>query len=161
MESNSKMLVFRYKNFKGYDFVNEHNNILENNGYTWILKLGNKIKEKSIKSVIDSTGILLLKAPKKDGGNTYMCKVVEFQNGKLDEENIYPQYYKEIREENQLVELDGSWFKIISMKKISEEAYMSLKLCNNNRKLIDVINETRTVIMYVYSDEMNLFNFQN
>ena len=48
--------------------------------------------------------------------------------------------------------LKGSWIQITSMHELSEDAEKSLRLDSNDRRLFDVLQETRTVIMKVYAE---------
>lgn len=81
----SKMMLFRYKSFKKYDFIEEHRRVIDDCGYTWILKMGQQVPDKSIKDIIKASGVLLLRAPKAEGGKLYACKIVDFLSGVVND----------------------------------------------------------------------------
>lgn len=156
MKANKKMMVLRVNQYKSYDVINEHNKILAEKGYVWILKMGKPIPEKAIKGVIDESGILILKMPKSNGGDFYYAKLIECHNGDPEIDYIYPSYYNEMVETPNYdhdYSLCGSWLKISEIKELPLEAVKRLVLINTGNSLIDVVNSTRTSFMYVRCEE--------
>lgn len=157
IEKNTDMLLFRYSEFRKFDFIEEHRNVLKECGHVWLLKAGRKTNENSIKNVIDSGGYFILKSPKRLGNRYYMARVKEFSE-KKPEMGTYPQYYDCFLQESELYYgVSFQWFKVIALAEIDEKLIDSLRLKKNDKKVEDVINKTRTAVMFVKNDaEWNL-----
>lgn len=156
VEANNKMMVLRVNQYKDYDIIKEHNKIVALDGCVWILKMGKPIPEKAIQSVIDESGVLILKMPKAQGGKFYYTELIECHNGEPEKRYTYPTYYKEMTETPNYdhdYSLCGSWMKITKIRELSEDKANNLVLVNTGNSLVDVVNTTRTSFMYVRCEE--------
>ena len=154
-------LLIRYNTYHDYDFILEHQKIIQQVGYVWMLKLGKKIPEKSVRRVINSGGTVLLRAPKKEGGGLYAAQILDVQYS--IEEKAYPTYYNEILS-NSMSELlynmhasEKTWLKIVNLNPIDDIYKTHFRLQKNGKPLLDVLDSTRTAVMYVYPDIDMLF----
>ena len=150
IKNNTTMILFRYNNYKKKDFINEHKNVLNTNDYVWMLKLGKKSSIEKINKVKDNGGFMILKAPKSDGGTTYIAKFSEIIGYKPND-NFYPKYYNDILNSDNYLYWDKSfqWFKIEVIKKLSEENMEKIVLINGKKPVNDVIHNTMTAFMFV------------
>ena len=150
--ANRKILLLRYSNYRRYDFISCHNELAKKNGSVWMLKAGKQIPETSVNSVIADGGLVVLKAPKSCGGNFYATRILDFFNGSPKDGMVYPDYYRQMEKDEQmwfLASLTGSWFKIAELEELSGEDASRLHLVSNGKSAIDVLNSTRTAVMYV------------
>lgn len=150
IDKGKELVVFRYKPYKNYDFISAHQECISKYGSVWILKIGKQISATTLEYMCDDKRGLVLRAPKSHGGKMYFCHCSAYKYGEPTEEMKYPAYYSEIRDSEGY--LKGSWIQITSMHELSEDAEKSLRLDSNDRRLFDVLQETRTVIMKVYAE---------
>ena len=143
-------ILFRYKPVLKYDFISEHASILASHGKVWVWKIGKPLSINIAQNVINRGGGLILKSPKKDGDKYYHCKLTGIREKKPEEDYLYPAYYQKIQISEYGPVATGFWFCIESINELMPEEIERLYLCSNNRKVVDVIKETRTVIMRVY-----------
>ena len=148
---DKKMMVIRFFSVRKVDFISEHKVLIEKNGSVWMLKSGKKIPDSSLKNVLESGGVILLKAPKIEGGRFYKAHFVDFFLGVPKPEMIFPDYYSSLENEYDYEKsiLDGTWFKVDSILEMQDSDVDELVLWSNGKKLKDVINQTRTSVMYV------------
>lgn len=151
IQKNKKILVLRYNEYKNYDFIKEHMKILKNQGCVWMLKLGRQIPDQSLRSVIEESGVVIFKSPKKAGNRYFIAQFNEFCNGRMENSEFYPNYYHEMRKENYEVSLNGTWLRVIDIAEAPMEVIEQLRLVKNQKKLIDVVGVTRTSMLYVTS----------
>lgn len=150
--SNSKrIMVVRYTPFRKYNFIKEHCNIIKDNGSVWMLKVGRKIPDAAVKDIIHQGGNVILKEPKLSGGRYYYAHCTSSYQGLPIDDMRFPEYYRKIpREDYDREPLDGTWLRIDEVCALDEDVVNCLYLCSNNRKLCEVVSQTRTSIMYVY-----------
>ena len=151
IEASKKMLVVRYNTYNNYDFIQEHTKLIDKNGYVWIYKVGKEIPNSSLKEVFNESKKIIFKAPKKDGGSYYLASLQEYNNGMPPTDGNYPSYYLEMKDIELLSGLNGTWFKITQIVLLSPKDIELLYLCRNNKSLDEIVNSTRTSILYVYS----------
>lgn len=146
-------LFLRLNNYNGYDFIKEHKNCIDKNGYVWLLKVGKTINRDFIKSIIEKNGGIILKSSAKDGNKFYYCNLLDYEIPKNDKEFIFPEYYKEFfdYEGYNLNDLKntGYWFKISEIKEIDRKIVDSFVICNGKKPMLDVALYTRVVHMYI------------
>lgn len=146
------ILVLRYNEFRQYSFISEHESIINKNGCVWMMKFGRSIPDKSIKNVIDESGLIILKEPKKSGGKYFCAHVCEYRNVNTCRTDSSPHYYYELlssMEDNNEIR---TWLRIDELCEIDQDIVDEFYLTSNGRKLKDVIGETRTSAMYVQCD---------
>lgn len=145
IEKNAEMLLFRYSEFKHYDFIKEHKAVLAKNGYVWMLKSGRKSNPDKLSSIIEQGGWLILKQPKNAGGKYYICQFDAVQEYEPADKS-YPDYYKEFVSERLTNE---QWFRLISINEMPDIEVDKIVLCKNENKVIDIIGTTMTSVMFV------------
>ena len=152
-ETGKRMLLLRFSNYKHFDFVGCHKELIQIHGFTWMMKVGKQLPQSSVCPVLKDGGCLILKAPKASGGDLFTATIQEFYNGAPPKDMIYPRYYQEMKEDEDLWMLDssltGSWFKITDLKKLSDDDAAKLRLISNGKQAVAVLNSTRTSVMYV------------
>lgn len=153
IEKNQKCLVIRVSNFKRYNFIDEHKELVERDGFTWMLKCGKRIPEKALSEIQRSGGHLIVKTPKKQDEAYYYAHLCNFSNDEPPSRLSYPKYYEEIVQENEENSLSGTWLKIDSLEVIGSQLIDHFRLVSNSHQLRDVVQATRTPFLYVISDE--------
>ncbi len=157
IEGGTEMLLFRYKNYRHNEFINEHLSVLDDNGYVWLLKVGKRTSVSKLHSIIDSGGWMLLRAPKANKGECYLAKYEE-----ISEENpkdaIYPEYYHEILAANYDDDTFGyepsyQWFKIVFLERLDEKYKNVFILEKTGKNINEVISTTRTAVMFIKPTE--------
>lgn len=145
IQSDTNMLLFRFSNYKSYDFINEHIEVIKKHSYVWMLKAGRKSNNIKINDILKDGGLMILKAPKSHGNQYYVAKFTAVLENKPDEHN-YPAYYENILEE---LATDEQWFKIESIVPLNEKHIKSIILQKNDECVESVISKTRTSVMFV------------
>ena len=155
IESNTEMMLFRFSNYRKHSFIEAHQAVLEKEGYAWMLKFGRKTDQKKLLSIIRSGGWLVLRAPKSDGGKSYLAKFTDVQED-TPIDMTFPEYYKELFESSDdrflFDESSKQWFKLVSLKPMNNGEATSLVISKTGKKVDDVIKVTRTAVMFVRND---------
>ena len=152
---NQKMLLLRYNEYRKYDFIKEHSAILRQNGYVWLLKVGKSLPDKSVDSIMKCGGWIVFRGPKARGGRLYIAHCREYFNGLPDGNMKYPRYYEEMIEDEDtwfVDDLYGTWFCIDYLEERTLDISSHLFLLSNQKSVIDVLNATRSSVMYVFCD---------
>ncbi len=152
IDVNTEMLLFRFSNYGKHSFINEHRNVLNENGYVWMLKLGKRSSVEKIKAIIKNGGWLVLRSPKADGSISYLAKFSEISEEEPFDP-IYPEYYDEIldAEDEDFYNPTAvyQWFKLERIEELSEDAAESLVVSKTGKKVNEVIGTTRTAVMFI------------
>ena len=148
-----KMLVLRFSNYKKYDFLQEHKNVINRDGATWFLKLGKPVPQKSLEEILAGSKSLILKSPKVQGDKYYYCKMLDARNTKPDSTMAYPDYYHELMDDMFWFSFEGTWIKVNGFQELKDDEISKLRLVSNNRLLSEVLQQTRTTMLYAYSIE--------
>lgn len=149
IRKGSQLLVLRYKSYKNHSFIKEHTALISKYGGVWMLKIGKTIPAASLEKTVDSNGVLILRSPKSEGGQLYICTCQNTYSGKPKADFWFPSYYNEMLQEYYWLPKEGSWFFVTSINPLEQKYYDSLRLIKNEKPLIQVLNETRTVCLYV------------
>lgn len=155
IEKNKKMLLFRYNNYKKTDFITAHRDVLNENGYVWMLKIGKKTSVDKIKKVMSDGGYLILRAPKADGSLSYITHFTEISEDEPDD-FAYPEYYDTFLTGEDSFQFESSskqWFKLDMIKQLDEKETDKLILALNGKKVNEVIATTMTAVMFISCDE--------
>lgn len=153
IEKNTPMLLFRFNNYSNCSFIKEHKKILESKKYVWMMKVGRLCKQSRLDNVTQNGGYIILKAPIKDGGSYYIGKYTEVLDSFPDKDQCMPSYYKNMKASGDLIGLEIQSFKIVSIIELNSDEVKKLALSINDRKVLEVIYETRTAVMFVYNTE--------
>lgn len=151
--AKEKLLVLRFSIYKKYDFIYEHELIIQREGAVWLLKLGKKVTNRALEDIMNSSCGLILKAPKAYGGKLYYCRMLDAKNMTPTEDMLYPQYYNELVQDMFWFSLDGTWIKVDSFVELDENTVSKLRLVSNDKPLEEVFMQTRTTTLYAYSTE--------
>lgn len=155
--NREKILLLRYNNYKKVDFIDAHQSVIVENGFVWMLKIGRKLPVINLQSIVDGSRKIILKAPKKFGGKYYKVDLLDFYNGDALDDFCYPEYYREMLEDDSVWMMDslsGTWLKVKNFIQLSDNDISKLRLLSNNKLVEDVIKSTRSTVLYVYvSDE--------
>lgn len=115
---NSKQAVIRYANVNGIKCIDEHQKVLDKEGYVWFGKIGAKVKKTILSDLLEKkSNYIILKAPKE----TYFCTFTDFCE-EIPKDNCFPDYYK-----SNFDSLDdfSMWFKITAMIPITNPEILS------------------------------------
>lgn len=153
INKETTMLLFRYSNYRKYSFIDEHMKIIHNLKYVWMMKMGKKTSIEKIKSIIKSGGYIVFKAPVADGSHFYIGKFVDFREELPNDEKHMPKYYSEIVEDINFWDAPTQFFKLVDIVPLNEEYAAALRLEKNKKKVLDVINETRTAVMFIENEK--------
>lgn len=148
IEQGKSMLLFRFSNYKSTDFIKEHLQILNKDGFVWMLKLGRRSNIRKIEQIIADGGYMVLKAPKSVGGQYYIAKLYEVTE--TAPAVGYPQYYSDFIYDQYG---DEQWFKLGDIHEMPMESVDSLVLEKNRNKVDIVISQTRTSVMFITVDK--------
>lgn len=155
IKTNQKMLLLRYTNYKKYNFVAEHQKVLDEEGTVWMLKIGKNIPEAKLKDFYSDGGILILRSPKASGSKYYAVEIDKWFNGEPDFEMVYPEYYEKMLDDEDVWTMDsleGTWFKINSISELPDSASSHFSLISNGKMVQDVLSSTRSSMIYIKSD---------
>lgn len=155
IEKNTEMVLFRFNNYKKHSFIDEHQDVLEKDGHVWMLKFGRKTDYKKLQLIIRSGGWLVLRAPKSDGGKSYLAQFTDVQE--YDPADMsFPAYYKELFETTDdrfyFKESSRQWFRLVSLKPLHNVEAASFVISKTGKKVEDVVKATRTAVMFVKND---------
>ena len=151
------MLLFRFSNYKNHLFIDEHLSVLNNRGYVWMLKIGKRTSVSKLKGIMKNGGWLVLRSPKADGSKNYLARFTEIIED-APEDGVYPKYYKEIFDGIDRGDLYNvsdpcyQWFRIESIESIDATVVDSLVVAKSGKKVNDIINTTRTAVMFIKND---------
>lgn len=157
INKDTEMLLFRFSNYKRHSFINEHLSLLNNTGYVWMMKLGKRSSIEKINDIKENGGWLVLRSPKADGSKSYLAKFTDVIEV-TPKDGVYPEYYHElfngIDEGNLYYVNDPSfqWFRIELIEPLDNITAGSLVVSKTGKKVDDVINTTRTAVMFIKNE---------
>lgn len=155
ISANTEMLLFRFNNYRKSSFIKQHQMVLKDNEYVWMLKVGKRSSIEKIQSVIQNGGWMVLRSPKADGSISYIAQFSEVS----EEEPIeptYPEYYNEILDDDEDFYNPNAvyqWFKLESIQELSETDAENLIISKTGKKVNDIIGTTRTAVMFVQNSK--------
>lgn len=155
IEKEKKMLLFRFNNYKKTSFILEHKNVLNENGYVWMLKIGKKSSAEKLHEILKAGGWIILRAPKADGSKSFIARFSEMRDS-IPSDEVFPDYYDTLLYGEDSFEYDLSseqWFKLTYLEEIDSSVASHLLLEKNRKKVDDVIGTTRTAVMFITSEE--------
>lgn len=157
--SHTLMLLFRFSNYKKYNFIEEHNVLLKEKGYVWMMKMGKKTSINRLSKIKAQGGYIVLKSPVADGNKYYIGKFEDFRDEMPNDKAHMPKYYSEIVDDFMFYDLPTQYFKLTNLQPLAENAENILHLEKNGKKVVDVINETRTAVMYIINSKVLSIDF--
>ena len=153
LKEKTPCLFLKLANYKKYDYIEEHQKTLNENGSVWILKIGREINKEFIRSIIEKDGGIILKTPARINNKYYYCKLI---NNKPTKEIVYPKYYDEyLKYEGYNFEdtlKNENWFEIDSMEEMDPEDVEKIVIIKTQNKIVDCL-KSRAVFMYVENCE--------
>ena len=158
LKAEESVLLIRVNDFEKYSFVDEHKKILKEHKNIWMLKTGRHLADRALRC-LNNTGWLILKEPKKSGDKYYICTVDAANTGSINNNYIFPSYYEEMADNG--TPLQGTWICISSLIAIPEEIVDKIELSKSHKKVKDVVNATRSPILYVESKTDLLIDINN
>lgn len=153
INKETKMLLFRYSNYQRHRFIDEHMKIIHDSKYVWMMKMGKKTSVDKIKGIIKNGGYMVFKAPVADGECFYIGKIVDFSEELPDDKQHMPEYYSKIVEDINFWDAPTQFFKLVDLVPLDEKYTQTLRLEKNKKKVVDVVNETRTAVMFIENEE--------
>lgn len=151
IEANTGFIVVRISQYGKINSFQEHLTICSQEGGVWFLKLGRKIPGKSLNKIINNGQIVLLKEPKKTCERYMVAKLLKYHLGYPTEDMVYPKYYDAVFEENSVVSSDRTWLYFTELKLFPIEKVENILIQKSKKKMTDIINITRTTVLYVES----------
>lgn len=150
---NTSMLLFRYNDYARTDFIWEHKEVIKNNGYVWMMRLGKRISSEKLNRVTESGGFVVLKSPKKKGDHYHLAHYQDTVSDVPDDFEHMPSYYSKLIQDGYLVDTGVQAFKIEYIREMTEGQVACLRLCLNGKPVNKVIKETRTAVMFIENNE--------
>ena len=80
IEKGINILLFRFKDYRRYSFIEEHTQVLNEEGHVWILKSGKIPDVRKLERIKDDGGFIILKTPKAEGNNYYLAQFDSMSN---------------------------------------------------------------------------------
>ena len=110
--------------------INEHNKLINENGYVWYGKLGTPISEKTSNIILknDNPRILLIES---GHSNRYWADIVEISRERPDDSE-YPEYY---RDKTSSIK---TWFKIAHLYQADKQILGHCTVKSSGRPLSEV-----------------------
>jgi|GEM_PF-2017642 hypothetical protein len=156
ISKGKEILVLRFNNYKSWNFIEEHQKLIEANGDVWILKGGRPITATRINEIMeDGVGFLVLKEPKKDGGNYYIASIDKIVTDDPTPGMKYPSYYNDMLYDYDCLAIEslyGTWIHIKEIVPLSNEVIKHLHLLSNNKLLDPVLSSTRSSMLFAMPD---------
>ena len=146
------MLLLRYSNYRRYNFLNEHKAIIDQKGYVWMMKIGKKVSLDKINKIMRSGGFIILKSPISDGSKYYIGRFNDYSEKTPNDNGHMPQYYSIIMNDIDYYDAQTQFFKVSCIAPLKEYYANALVLEKSKRKVVEVVNETRTAVMYVENE---------
>ena len=106
LKKDSSYLLIKINTPENINFLKEHSNILEKNGYVWFCRFGksNVLPEK----ICSCNNYIFLKDSKKNNDKIYIAKYEKISSS--PQSSLFPKYYSEISLEHSL------WFKLVQLQ---------------------------------------------
>ena len=145
----TRMLLFRFNNYKNYAFIDEHTRIIKHSGYVWLMKAGRRTNTDKLRAVLDDGGYLVLKAPIKAGGDYYLCRFEDLKENEPDDFDHVPSYYHELIDVIDYSEKSCQFFKVTWIIPLPADQVDSLILQSKEKQVAEIIKETRTAVMFI------------
>lgn len=154
IKKDSRFLFIKLLDYKEYNFVEEHQKVINKEGYVWVLKLGRKINKKMMEELKDFNGDIIFKSSKRNGNKYYYCHVVN--EAKVNKNPLVPQYYLELLDYEGYTLDDalenGDWFKIDSIKEIPDNMIKNIKSIRSGNDLT-ISSKARSPYVYMTNTE--------
>ena len=150
IKNNQKFLFLRTSNFNNFDFIEEHNKIIKNNGYVWILKTGRKIDPNYLRELINEDSGIIIKKSSRTDDRLFYCKLESID---YDNSNVFPDYYFDYLTYNgfrinDINRNNSCWFKISNISLIPNDIAEKLVVSKNNNKLKNAATNSRTPYIF-------------
>lgn len=156
MQKNIKKRIphifLRLNDFNNNDYIQEHRDVINKYGFTWLLKMGKTINKDYLNDIVEKKGGLILKSSAKRGNKFYYAEVVSTDISK-EEKMIYPEYYNEYFDYEyytiEQAKQEGYWFKITNIIEVDDEFIDNFIINNGGKPMLECALETRVVHMYI------------
>lgn len=154
--ANTMILIMRVNDYKGYHFVNEHDRLIKDAGYVWMLKAGKKIPESRMEAVLRDGGHIIFRGSKASGGKYHYARAEEVRYGVSDDSMMFPEYYRMMVSDPSLWafdSLDGTWLKLTLLQEIKPEVVQRIKLISNGKSVDEAMRSSMTSFLYASSTQ--------
>ena len=154
--ANTLILVMRVNDYKAHQFIKEHDRVMKDVGYVWVLKAGKRIPELKMKDVLKDGGHVIFRGSKASGGKYYYAHVEEVKYGIPDASMIFPDYYRLMVSDPSLWtfdSLDGTWLKLTSLQEMRSELIQNIKLISNGKNVDEAMKSSMTSFVYAKSTQ--------
>lgn len=149
IKSNSNLLLFRYSDYRNYDFITEHREIIDRYGAVWMMKIGRKSNPAKVQAVIEDGGFLILRAPKSKQGKYYIAHFESVMDEVPKETHLMPDYYARLKADALSDISSAQYFYIRSIEPLPSHLVSDIVLQKTSEYVEDVIVKTRTAVMFV------------
>ena len=149
LSCGEELLVIRYNDIPGVNFIEEHKRIINKEGFVWLGKMGKIPKKSYVESLIkDKQGYILIKLK----NNYYICVFNAFKMN-IDEHDAYPNYYR-------MEFLDNCYFtnrtinytmffKVSSIREVSYDILKKIVVTSSGNTLNIVLKKSMASIFKV------------
>ena len=156
IKANALILVMRVNDYKDHQFFKDHDCVMKDVGYVWMLKVGKRIPELRMQDVLKGGGHVIFRGSKASGGKYYYAHVEEVKYGTPDVSMVFPEYYCSMVSDPSLWtldSLDGTWLKLTSLQEMRSELIQNIKLISNGKSVDEAMKSSMTSFVYAKSTQ--------
>lgn len=151
IKSRTTMLLFRFGRGLTPSNLNEHKQLIAQNGYVWLMKTGKNPRPEKIKSALDCGGFIIIRESKHFGGIYYLAHCVCVKCGAIKDFDSIPEYYKK-----RLI-TNATWYKLDLICDLDEEYVKGLIIQSNAHKVVEYIDKTSSSFMIIQNEESMIY----
>ena len=138
IEAGLEFLMIKISTIDGFSFYEEHQKLIDKNGYVWFCRFGKC--NLLISSITKNGNLIFVRDTIKNGGKKYALYFSEVSSTIPD--NNYPDYYKTINKEKPL------WFKVTSIVELPDNLNSYLCVASSGNSL-DHVYKSMCTSFYV------------
>lgn len=129
IEKGKDILCMRFANLGGHDCIDEHKKVINEKGFVWFGKIGNKPTDKALDKMIENESkYILLKEPQK----AYICRFESYSH-EIPAADEFPNYYStEILPTRSF----SIWFKLASIMEVDNLSVLNNIVLKSSRNPI-------------------------
>lgn len=136
---NKIVYLFKFTDKNNLNCTEEHIRVIEEHGYVWFGKIGNRPTERELIELNNSSPNYLILKNRKE---LYLCQYSSFSDSCID--NVYPTYYDSCLDISKF----SLWLKITSILKISDVRDLDNIVLFSNKKNRIVESAERSMNSY-------------
>lgn len=152
IKSQTTMLLFRFGSGFTPSCLEEHKQLIAQNGYVWLMKTGKNPRPEKIKSVLDDGGYIIIRESKQFGGIYHLAHCICVETGSINDFDSIPEYYK------QRFITNATWYKLDAIYNLDDSYAKVLTIQSNTHKVIEYIDKTSSSFMIVQNEKPLIYS---